>query len=288
MPDAPAPAGGPPKVTAPAVRARKRSRGAQPLVMITAYDAPTAAIADEAGVDLILVGDSVADNVLGHPDTLGVTIEDMAHHVAAVARVHPRPLVVGDMPWMSYHVSVEESVRNAATLVRAGAGAIKLEGGARRLPVVRAILDAEIPVMAHLGLTPQSVHALGGYRVQGKVPEDAARLVADAEALAEAGCFAAVLEGVPDLLAEKVTAAIDIPTIGIGAGAGCDGQVLVMHDVLGLSSRTPPKFVRRYADLRSAAIDAVREFAGDVREGRFPGPDETYHATTALRESLEG
>jgi 3-methyl-2-oxobutanoate hydroxymethyltransferase len=289
MPEAPVPSGvGSPRMTAPAVRDRKRSRGAEPLVMITAYDAPSAAIADEAGVDLILVGDSVADNVLGHPDTLGVTIADMAHHVAAVARARPRPLVVGDMPWMSYHVSVEESVRNAALLIRAGAGAVKLEGGARRLPVVRAILDAEIPVMAHLGLTPQSVHAFGGYRVQGKEPEAAARLAADAEALAEAGCFAAVLEGVPDLLAEKVTAAIDIPTIGIGAGAACDGQVLVLHDVLGLSSRTPPKFVRRYADLRGAAIAALREFAGDVREGRFPAEAETYHATAELRESLGG
>jgi 3-methyl-2-oxobutanoate hydroxymethyltransferase len=174
MPDPRPPTGGSPQLTAPAIRARKRARGAEPLVMITAYDAPTAAIADEAGVDLILVGDTVADNVLGYPDTLGVTIDDMAHHVAAVARAQPRPLVVGDMPWMSYHVSAEESVRNAAKLVRAGAGCIKLEGGARRLPMVRAILDAEIPVMAHLGLTPQSVHALGGYRVQGKEPERAA------------------------------------------------------------------------------------------------------------------
>jgi 3-methyl-2-oxobutanoate hydroxymethyltransferase len=276
------------KITAPAVRARKRSRGGDPLVMITAYDAPSAAIADEAGVDLILVGDSVADNVLGFTDTLGVTIDDMAHHVAAVARARPSALVVGDMPWMSYHVSHEETVRNAARLVRAGAGAVKLEGGVRRLPAVRAILDAEIPVMGHLGLTPQSVHALGGYRVQGKEPEGAAELARDAAALAEAGCFATVLEGVPDLLAARITAEIDIPTIGIGAGAACDGQVLVWHDVLGLGDRSPAKFVRQYADLRSLARTAVGEYAADVRSGRFPGEDETYHATAALRESLGG
>jgi 3-methyl-2-oxobutanoate hydroxymethyltransferase len=274
------------KVTAPAVRARKRSRGGEPLVMITAYDAPSAAIADAAGVDLILVGDSVADNVLGYTDTLGVTIDDMAHHVAAVARAKPNALVVGDMPWMSYHVSAEDTVRNAAKLVRAGAGAVKLEGGARRVPMVRAILDAEIPLMGHLGLTPQSVHAQGGYRVQGREPQAAAQLVADATALAEAGCFATVLEGVPDLLAARITADVDIPTIGIGAGGSCDGQVLVFHDLLGLSDRTPAKFVRRYADLRSLAVAAVQEYAADVRAGRFPSDEETYHAPAALREAL--
>jgi 3-methyl-2-oxobutanoate hydroxymethyltransferase len=286
---APPPGGRPAgKVTAPAIRSRKRSRGGEPLVMITAYDAPTAAIADEAGVDLILVGDSVADNVLGYEDTLGVTIDDMAHHVGAVARTRPQALVVGDMPWISYHVSPEETVRNAARLVRAGAGAVKLEGGARRLPAIQAILDAEIPLMGHLGLTPQSVHAFGGYRVQGKEPEAAAQLAADAAALAEAGCFATVLEGVPDLLARRITESVDIPTIGIGAGAHCDGQVLVIHDVLGLNDRTPAKFVRRYADLRGLAVAAVREYAADVRGGRFPADEETYHAPAALRESLGG
>ncbi len=278
----------PEKVTAPAVRARKRRRGDEPLVMITAYDAPSASIVDEAGVDLILVGDSVANNVLGYTDTLGVTIDDMAYHVAAVNRASPRALIVGDLPWMSYHVSSEEAVRNAAKLVRAGAGSVKLEGGRRRLAAVRAILDAEIPVMAHIGLTPQSVHSMGGYRVQGRDPGAAVNLEADAIALAEAGCFAIVLEGVPDLLAERITASVDIPTIGIGAGMACDGQVLVFHDLLGLNVGTLPKFVRRYADLHGVAVSAVASWASDVRTGRFPADEETYHAPPALREALSG
>jgi 3-methyl-2-oxobutanoate hydroxymethyltransferase len=276
------------KVTVPEVAARKVSRGSPPLVMVTAYDAPFARIVDEAGVDLILVGDSVADNVLGYENTLAVTIDDMARHTAAVARTKPRALVVGDMPWMSYHVNPEESLRNAAVLIRAGAGCVKLEGGRKRVPTVRAIIDAEIPVMGHIGLTPQSVHSMGGYRVQGKEARAAEALLADAQALAEAGCFAVVLEGVPDLVAELVTASIDVPTIGIGAGAGCDGQVLVLHDLLGLSDRPVAKFVRRYADLRSVATSAVRQYAEDVRGARFPGADETYHARTDLREALSG
>jgi 3-methyl-2-oxobutanoate hydroxymethyltransferase len=256
--------------------------------MVTAYDAPFARIVDEAGVDLILVGDSVADNVLGYENTLAVTIDDMARHTAAVARAKPNALVVGDLPWMSYHVNPEEALRNAALLIRAGAGSVKLEGGRKRVPTVRAILDAEIPVMGHLGLTPQSVHSMGGYRVQAKEARAAEELMADAQALADAGCFAVVLEGVPDLVAELVTASIDVPTIGIGAGAGCDGQVLVLHDLLGLSDRPVAKFVRRYADLRSVAISAVRQYAEDVRGARFPGAAETYHARTDLREALSG
>jgi 3-methyl-2-oxobutanoate hydroxymethyltransferase len=254
--------------------------------MVTSYDTPSARIADEAGVDLILVGDTVADNVLGYEDTLHVTIADMAHHVAAVARAKPQALIVGDMPWMSYHLSPEDAVVNAATLIRAGAGSVKLEGGRKRLGAVRAILDAEIPVMGHLGLTPQSLHAMGGYKVQGREAKAAEDLEADASALVEAGCFAVVLEGVPDLVAGLITAGIDAPTIGIGAGASCDGQVLVFHDLLGLSDRTPAKFVRRYADLRSTAIDAIRAFAEDVRAGSFPADSETYHASAELREAL--
>ncbi len=213
------------KVTVPEVAARKRSRGAPPLVMVTAYDAPFARIVDQGGVDLILVGDSVANNVLGYEDTLHVTIDDMAHHTAAVARARPRALVVGDMPWMSYHLSVDDAVRNAATLVRAGAGAVKLEGGRARLPVVEAIVRAEIPVMGHVGLTPQSVLAMGGYRVQARSADAAQALKDAAKALAAAGCFAIVLEGVPDVVAAAVTDAVDVPTICIGAGAHCDGQV---------------------------------------------------------------
>lgn len=254
--------------------------------MVTAYDAPGARIADEAGVDLILVGDSVAMVVLGHEDTLQVTVEEMAHHVAAVARARPAPLVVGDLPWMSYHVSIAETVHNAATLVRAGAQCVKLEGGRKRVPMVEALVDAEIPVMGHLGLTPQSVHAMGGFRVQARESEAALALVADAKALQHAGCCAVVLEGVPDEVARLVTDALDIPTIGIGAGRHCDGQVLVLHDLLGLEDRVVPKFVRRYADLKQQAVAAVRSFAADVRSGAFPGEAETYHLSEEQSEAL--
>ena len=271
-------------LTAPAVRARKG--GGPPLVMVTAYDAPGARIAEEAGVDIILVGDSVAMVVLGYDDTLQVTVDDMAHHVGAVARGQQRALIVGDLPWMSYHVSVEETVRNAAALVRAGAQAVKLEGGRKRLPMVRAIVDAEVPVMGHIGLTPQSVHAMGGFKVQGRQVDAARALVDDAVALADEGCFAIVLEGVPDEVARLVTGAVPVPTIGIGAGRGCDGQVLVFHDLLGLEDRVLPKFVRRYASLKADAVEAMAAFADDVRAGRFPGDDESYHLTDDVRRSL--
>jgi len=254
--------------------------------MLTAYDAPGARIADEAGVDLILVGDTLAMVVLGYDDTLQVTVADIAHHVAAVARAKPLALIVGDMPWMSYHTTVTEAVGNAATLVRAGAQAVKLEGGRKRLRVVEAIIDAEIPVMGHLGLTPQSVHAMGGFKVQGRTSEAALGLVADAKALAHAGCFAIVLEGVPDAVAGMVTAAVDVPTIGIGAGPHCDGQVLVFHDLLGLEDRQAPRFVRRYADLKQDAVAAVTRFADDVRHRRFPADGESYHLGPGVAETL--
>ena len=271
-PDAP-----PPKVTVPEVRSRKRSRGDRPLVMLTAYDTPGARIVDAAGVDIIRVGDSVANAVLGHADTLQVDIGVMAHHVAAVSRAEPRALVVGDLPWLSYHVSPEDAVRNAAVLVRAGAGAVKLEGGRVRLEVVEALVNAQIPVMGHLGLTPQSVLAMGGYRVQARDTAAAEALRNDAKALSAAGCFAIVLEGVPDVVAGRVTDEVDVPTIGIGAGAGCDGQVLVFHDLLGLREGAPPKFVRQYADLTAVAVTAVASWAADVRGGTFPSEAETYH-----------
>jgi 3-methyl-2-oxobutanoate hydroxymethyltransferase len=273
-----------PRVTAPEIASRKGS--GTPLVMVTAYDAPSARAVDAAGVDMILVGDTLAMVVLGYDDTLQVTTEDMAHHVAAVARANPRALVVGDLPWLSYHVSREETVRNAAALIRAGAGAVKLEGGRKRLDAIAAIIDAEIPVMGHLGLTPQSIHALGGFRVQGKQLDSARAIVDDAVALAEAGCFAVVLECVPDGVARMVTDSIDIPTIGIGAGRHCDGQVLVYHDLLGLEERRMPKFVRRYANLRETATTAVTSFVEDVRAGRFPSSDETYHMTDQMGELL--
>jgi 3-methyl-2-oxobutanoate hydroxymethyltransferase len=273
-------------VTVPEIRARKRHRGDDPIVMITAYDAPFARLVDAAGVDIILVGDTLAEVVLGQGDTLHVGIEDMAHHVAAVARAHPRALVLGDMPWLSYHLEASDSVRNAAALVRAGAQAVKLEGGRRRVDAIRSIVDAEIPVMGHLGLTPQSVNAMGGYKVQGREAVAASELRHDATALSAAGCFAVVLEGVPDALAERITAEVDIPTIGIGAGAACDGQVIVLHDLLGLAEGDPARFVRRYADLGSATTKAVSEWAADVRAGRYPSDAESYHASAELRASL--
>lgn len=275
------------KITAPAIRARK---GGEKIAVITAYDAPSARIADRAGADIILVGDSLGNAVLGFDDTLSVTVDIMVRHTAAVTRTKPKALVVGDMPWLSYHLSAAESVRNAARfIVEGGAGAVKLEGGRKRLPMVEAILAAEIPVMGHLGLTPQSVHAMGGFKVQAKLAEAARELVADALALAEAGAFAIVLEGIPDIVAEEVTRRLPIPTIGIGAGARCDGQVLVFHDVLGLSAGTPPKFVRRYADLGEEATQAVKRFFDDVRSGAFPSPAETYHMSEAdAQEFLAG
>lgn len=274
------------KVTVPAVRARKVRAGAQPLAMLTAYDAPGARLVDAAGADLILVGDSVAMVVLGYDDTLQVTVDDLAHHTAAVARARPSALVVADLPWLSYHVSVEDTVRNAARLVRAGAEAVKLEGGRKRVPMIEALVDAEIPVMGHIGLTPQSVHAMGGFKVQGREASAALALVEDAKALAHAGCFAIVVEGVPDQVAALVTDAVDVPTIGIGAGPRCDGQVLVFHDVLGIEDRIVPKFVRRYADLKGEAIRALGAYVADVRSGAFPSAAESYHLTDEQAEAL--
>jgi 3-methyl-2-oxobutanoate hydroxymethyltransferase len=264
--------------------------------MVTAYDAPGARLVADGGADLLLVGDSLAMVVLGYDDTLQVTVEDMAHHTSAVARglaswspatdEARRPLIVGDLPWLSYHLGPEDAVRNAAALVRAGAQAVKLEGGAKRVAVVEAIVDAEIPVMGHLGLTPQSVHAMGGFRVQAKQTEAALALVQDAKRLEAAGCFALVLEGVPDRVADMVTDAVHVPTIGIGAGPGCDGQVLVFHDVLGLEDRMAPKFVRRYASLRADGIRAIADYAADVRSGAFPSDAETYHLADDVAEEL--
>jgi 3-methyl-2-oxobutanoate hydroxymethyltransferase len=266
----------PRSVTVPTVRAAKVRDGHVPLVMVTAYDAPGARIADSGGVDLILVGDSVANVVLGYEDTLQVTIEDMAHHVAAVARARPAALIVGDLPWMSYHVDTADTVRNAAVLIRAGAQCVKLEGGAVRAPMIEALVSAEIPVMGHLGLTPQSVNAFGGFKVQARDDGAALELVEGALAVEAAGVFAVVVEGVPEKVGAAVTEALGVPTIGIGAGPHCDGQVLVMHDLLGITGRTP-KFVRRYAELAGSATAAVAAYAADVRSGAFPADAEVYH-----------
>ncbi len=272
------------KVTAPAILARK---GGPKIRMVTAYDHPTAVIADRAGADVILVGDSLSNVVLGNDDTLAVDLDVMIHHTAAVARAKPNALIVGDMPWMSYHVSAAEAVKNAGRLVREGAAeALKVEGGRKRREVVEGILDAEIPVMGHLGLTPQSVHAMGGYRVQGKAAQDARELVRDAVALDEAGVFAIVLEGVPTLLAEIITKEISAPTIGIGAGPHTDGQVLVFHDVLGLHDGHLPKFVRQYTNLQEAAVNSLRDFFSDIEKGEFPSEDESYSMTEEAARAL--
>lgn len=264
------------KVTIHTVQARKAG---PKLTMVTAYDAPSARIADAAGADIILVGDTLTDNILGFPDTLAATIDIMVHHTAAVTRAQPQSLVIGDMPWLSYHISVEDTVRNAGRLIREGrADAVKLEGGRKRLPMIEAILAAEIPLMGHLGLTPQSIRAMGGYRVQGKKADVAHELLEDARALAAAGVFAIVLEGIPDILARAITEAVSVPTIGIGAGHHCDGQVLVFHDVLGLHlDHRPAKFVRQYARLADTAVSALEAFFADIQAGTFPADTESYH-----------
>ena len=276
------------RTSVPELRTRKAASGGRRISMMTAYDEPTARFVDAGGVDLILVGDSVGNVVLGHPDTLQVTIGDMAHHTAAVSRANPSALVIGDLPWLSYHVTVEEAVRSAATLVRAGADAVKLEGGANRLKVIGAIIDAEIPVMGHLGLTPQSVKAFGGFKVQGRSADAADVILADARLLEEAGCFAVVIEGVPDALGAALTAELSIPTIGIGAGPKMDGQVLVFHDAMGLGAAKPPKFVRQYLDAGSLLTSAVAAYVADVESGEFPGADESYGTSDELRDHLAG
>ncbi len=272
------------KVTAPDIRARK---GGPKIAVVTAYDYPGAVIADRAGMDVILIGDSVANVVHGMETTLEIGVDEIVMHTRAVKRARPDALVVADMPWLSFHLGPEDAVRNAGRLVReGGAEAVKLEGGRKRLPVVEAILDAEIPVMGHLGLTPQSVHVMGGFKVQGKVVDAAKEMIEDARALSDAGCFAIVLEGVPDVLGELITKEIDAPTIGIGAGPKTDGQVLVFHDVLGLGSGKYPKFVRSYANLADEAVAALEAFKGDIQAGTFPADDESYHLADEVASEL--
>jgi 3-methyl-2-oxobutanoate hydroxymethyltransferase len=267
------------KVTAPAVRAMK---GKSRIGMLTAYDYPSAKVADGAGADVILIGDSLAMVVLGLPDTLSVTVDDMLYHTRAVVRGVKSSLIVADMPYLSYHVSLEESVRNAGRFMQAGAQAVKVEGAKPgRIKTIEAILDAEIPVMGHIGLTPQSVNALGGFKLQGKNADDARRLIDEAVALERAGCFSIVLECVPSELAQIITEQVTIPTIGIGAGPSCDGQVLVFHDVLGIYDGHTPKFVRQYAHIAQDMQQALEIFLGDVREGRFPDETkESFHMSS--------
>ncbi len=260
------------KITTATLRARKE-RG-EPITVLTAYDYPTALAMDRAGVDAILVGDSLGMVVLGYETTLPVTMEDMLHHAKAVARGAKTAHLIGDMPFMSYQASTSEAVRNAGRFLQeAGMDAIKLEGGRPVAGTIEAIVAAGIPVMGHLGLTPQSVHQLGGFKAQGKTAEAARRLVEDAHRLEEAGCYSLVLEAIPDRLAELISHRLSIPTIGIGAGAGTDGQVLVTHDLLGLFDRFTPKFVKPYANVHAEMARAFGEYLADVRSHRFPGPE---------------
>ena len=271
------------KVTIPALAEMKRQ--GKPISALTAYDYSSSRLADEAGIDLLLVGDSLAMVVLGHENTLAVTVDEMLHHTRAVRRAVRRALVVADMPFGSYHGAVAEGLANAVRFVKeAGAEAVKIEGP--RVELVRALTEAEIPVVGHLGLTPQSVHRMGGYRVQGRTAETARRLKHDALALADAGAGAVVLEGVPREVAAEITAELPIPTIGIGAGPDCDGQILVFHDLLNLTFAAPAKFVRRYADAGGLIRSAIEHYREDVEHRAFPSDEESYHLPEAARKSM--
>jgi 3-methyl-2-oxobutanoate hydroxymethyltransferase len=263
------------KRTAPAIAAMKKS--GEKIAVLTAYDYMTARLLDAAGVDMMLVGDSAAMVVLGHENTLPVTLDEMVMLTAAVARAKPRALVVGDMPFMSYQASVPDAVRSAGRMVKeGGAGAVKLEGGRKVVPKVEAVKEAGIPVMGHIGLTPQSIHELGGYRVQGKNDETRQRLLDDAKALDEAGCFSMVLEAIPWQLGKEITESVGIPTIGIGAGPHCDGQVLVINDITGYFEGPSAKFVRGYGDAAAVVSKAAEDFVRDVKSGDYPSLDESY------------
>ncbi|KRQ02084.1 3-methyl-2-oxobutanoate hydroxymethyltransferase [Bradyrhizobium manausense] len=271
------------RVTVPMLQ-RWKEEGRR-IAMTTAYDAVMARIADPI-VDVILVGDSVGNVCLGFGNTLPVSMAMMNHHLEAVARAKPRALLVADMPFLSFHLSAEDTIRNAGGFLQRGADAVKLEGGAKRIEVIRALVDCEIPVMGHLGLTPQSVSVMGGFKVQGRKADDALRLLDEAHLLQEAGCFALVLEGIPAELAARATASLRVPTIGIGAGAGCSGQVLVFHDVLGLTEGPRPKFVRAYLDGFQLLQEALSRWASDVREGTFPQPQQSYRVPEGLSDAI--
>jgi 3-methyl-2-oxobutanoate hydroxymethyltransferase len=274
------------KITVPHILDLKS--GPAKITCLTAYDYPTARLVDEAGIDLILVGDSLAQVVLGQDSTLAVTVEEMLHHLRAVRRATRRALLVADLPFGSYHLGETEALRTSVRYLKeGGAEAVKIEGGRKRSALIRRLLDAEIPVLGHIGLTPQSVHAFGGYRVQGKSFESASELLDDAQAVEDAGAFGLVLEGIPRELAAVITKRLRIPTIGIGAGPDCDGQILVLHDLLGLSFAPPAKFVRPYANLADGLREAFARFRDDVRAGRYPDDRESYHWPASLREQFQ-
>jgi 3-methyl-2-oxobutanoate hydroxymethyltransferase len=259
----------------------------KPICMLTAYDYPSARLLDQAGIDMILVGDSLAMTVMGHPNTLAVTMDEMIHHCKMVARGTARALLVGDMPFMSYQTGAREAIANAGRFLKEGGmEVVKLEGGRPVANTIRAITDSGICVMGHIGLTPQSLTRLGGYRMQGKSAESAQQLISDALALQEAGCFAVVLESIPDAVAEIITARLYIPTIGIGAGKHCDGQVLVLHDLLGLYHRPAPKFAKQYIDLNKSISAAVKLFSEEVRSGKFPADEHGFKMSPAELEKL--
>lgn len=287
-----APRAGNGKITVPDILSRKsrffNSLETSPrIACLTAYDYPTARLLDEAGVDVLLVGDSVGMAVLGYDSTLPVTLGEILHHVRAVRRGTHRALLVADMPYGSFHVSIEDSVRNAVRLVKeGGAEAVKVEGGERRIELIAKLVEAEIPVMGHIGLTPQSFHALGGFHVQGKTAESARQAERDARAVESAGAFSVVLESMPRELAARITENLRIPTIGIGAGPDCDGQILVFHDLVGLTMGHKPKFARQYANLSAEISRAAAEYCGDVRFGRFPSDEESYHSPAELHDRL--
>lgn len=259
------------------VSLKEKKRRGEKITMLTAYDYPTAKMVDEAGIDTILVGDSLGQVVLGYENTLFVTMDEMIHHTRAVSRAVKNALVIGDMPFLSYHISIEESLRNAGRFIQeGGAQAVKLEGGQERVETIKALIAAGIPVVGHIGLTPQAVHQFGGFKVQGKDLETARKLIADAKALEEAGVFALVLECVPAPLGKKITEEISIPTIGIGAGPDCDGQVLVIHDLLGLYGGHVARFVKQYAQLNGLILNALRQYKTEVENGTFPDPEHSY------------
>ena len=273
------------KVTSFTVFEKKQKR--EPITCLTAYDYASARLVDEAGVDMILVGDSLGMVMLGYENTLPVTVDEMLHHTRAVRRGVKRAFLIADMPFASYHVSGKDAIRNAARFIKAGAEAVKIEGGEKRAHLVERLVDGEIPVVGHIGLTPQSLHAMGGYKVQGKTLKAVEQLMHDALALERCGSCCVVLEGIPREVAALITQEIEIPTIGIGAGPECDGQVLVFHDVLGLTFAPPAKFVRRYADLDSIISKAVRAYADDVKARAYPSDAESYHLPKDTLSALE-
>lgn len=274
------------KVTVPYIVELKNKRI---ISMMTAYDYPSSKAVSEAGLDIILVGDSLAQVVLGHEDTLGVTVDEMLHHIKAVTRAKPNCLIVGDMPYMSYHISIEDTLKNAGRFIQEGkVDAVKIEGGKKRVETIEKLVDSEIPVMGHLGLTPQSKNIMGGYKVQGKSLEIAEQLLNDALAIEKAGCFSIVLEGIPSVVADVITKTVEIPTIGIGAGIDVDGQVLVFHDLLGMKSQEyiDAKFVKRYSDQYENTVSALKQYKNEVENKEFPTESQSYKAGEDIEKML--